>query len=76
MTDIDKNMTLPHIPCGHFALSTLSKTCLKDSVFEINVTICFCKKKQNSKMSILTPKSTIVSYLDIILSKLAHVELF
>ena len=61
MTDFDKNMILPHVPCGHFALSTLSETCLKDAVFEINVTSKFHKKKQNIKMSILTPKSKNVS---------------
>ena len=72
MTDFDKNMILPHLPCGHLALSTLSKTCLKDAVFDINVTSKVPKKYQNSKMSNLTPKSTIVSYLVILLSKLTH----
>ena len=56
MADFDKNMILPHVPCGHFALSTLSETCLKDAVFEINVTSFVYKKKYNSKMYILTPK--------------------
>ena len=54
-------MTLPYVPCGHFALSTLSETCFKDAVFEINVTTNFHKKKQNEKMSNLTPKSKNVS---------------
>ena len=67
-------MILPHVPCGHFALITLSETCLKDAVFEINVTSKFDKKKQISKMSNLTPKSNIVSYLDIILTQLAHFD--
>ena len=61
--------------CGHFALGTLSKTYLKDVVFEINV---FGKKKdhkwQKSKMSNLTPKSIIVSELDIVLSQLTHFD--
>ena len=56
MPDFDKNMILPHVPCGHFALSTLSEACLKDAVFEINVTSKFDKNKQKSKMSMLTPK--------------------
>ena len=47
MADFDKNMILPHVPCGHFALSTLSETCLKDVVFEINVTSKFHKKNVN-----------------------------
>ena len=72
MADFDKHMILPHVPCGHFALSTLSETCLKDTVFEINATSKFHKKKQNPQMSILTPKSKIVSYLDIIWSHLTH----
>ena len=62
--------------CGHFALSPLSETCLKDAIFDISVTSKVHKKKQNSKMSILTSKSTIVSYLDSILSKLTHFDLF
>ena len=24
--DFDENMILPHVPCGHFALGTLSET--------------------------------------------------
>ena len=75
MADFDKNMILPHVPCGHFALSTLSETCLKDIVFEINVTSNFHKKWQKSKMSILRPKSKIVSYLNIILSHLTHFDI-
>ena len=49
MADFDKNMILPHVPCGHFALSTLSETCLKDAVFEINVTSKFYKQKATFK---------------------------
>ena len=30
--DLDKNMISPDVPCGHFALGTLSETCLKDVV--------------------------------------------
>ena len=30
-------MILPYVPCGHFDLSTLSETCLKDAVFDVNV---------------------------------------
>ena len=41
MTDFDKNMKFSAGLCGHFALGTLSKTYLKDVVFEINV---FSKK--------------------------------
>ena len=59
--------------CGHFALSTLLETCLKDAGFEINITTTLHKKKRKSKMLILTPKSKIVSYLDIILARLTHV---
>ena len=70
--DFDKNMMLPHVPCGHFALSTLSETCLKDVVFEINVASQIHKKQQHSKMSNLTSKSAIVSYLDIIWARLTH----
>ena len=75
MADFDKNMILPHVPCGHFALSTLSETRLKDAVFEINVTSTFHKEKQKSKTSILTPKSKVVSYLDIIWSHLTHFDI-
>ena len=76
MAEFDKNMILPHVPCGHLALSTLSKTYLKDAVFEIHVTSKNHKnkKKHKSKKSIFTPKSAIVSYLDIILSKLTHFD--
>ena len=49
MADFDKNMILPHVPCGHFALSTLSETCLEDAVFEINVTSKFHKNSNNQK---------------------------
>ena len=34
--DVDENMVLLDVPCGHFALGTFSKTYLKDTVFEIN----------------------------------------
>ena len=34
---LDKNMILPDVPCGHFALGTLSETCFKDAVFDVNV---------------------------------------
>ena len=68
-------MILPHVPCGHFALCTLSETCLKDAVFEINVTSKFHKKWQTPKMSILTPKSKFVSYLNIIWSHLTHFDI-
>ena len=30
-------MILPDVPCGHFALGTLSETCFKDAVFDIDV---------------------------------------
>ena len=63
------------MPCGHFALSTLSETCLKDAVFEINVTSKIHKKYPKSKMSNLTPNSKIVSYLDIILARLTHFDI-
>ena len=33
----DKNMILPYVPCGRFALGTLSETCFKDAVFDTNV---------------------------------------
>ena len=61
MADFYKDMILPHVPCGHFALSTLSETCLKDAVFYINVTSKNHKKMKISKMSFLTPKSKNVS---------------
>ena len=35
--DFDKNTILPDVPCGHFAVGTLSETCFKDVVFEVNV---------------------------------------
>ena len=35
--DFDKNMILSDVPCGHFALSTLSETCFTDAVFGLNV---------------------------------------
>ena len=75
MADFDKHMILPHVPCGHFALCTLSEACLKDAVFERTVTSQFYKTKQKSKMSILRPKSKIVSYLDIIWSHLTHFDI-
>ena len=67
-------MILPHGQCGHFALGTLSKTYLKDVVFEINVLEQNRQKWQNSKMSNLTPKSKTVPELDIILSQLTHFD--
>ena len=39
MADFDKNIIFSPGLCGHFALGTLSKTYLKDVVFEINVFI-------------------------------------
>ena len=61
-------MILPYAPCGHFALSTLSETCFKDTVFEVNVRQKNSENLQNPKMSNLTPKSKTVSELHIILS--------
>ena len=37
MAEFDKNMICSVGLCGRFALGTLSKTYLKDAVFEINV---------------------------------------
>ena len=44
MADFDKNMILPYVQCGHFALSTLSETRPEDAVFERNVTSKVDKK--------------------------------
>ena len=68
-------MTLPYVPCGHFALSTLSETCCKEPIFDRNVKKYITKNLQNPKMSILTPKSKIVSELDIVLSQLTHFDI-
>ena len=35
--DVDKRLILPDVPCEHFALGTLSETCLKDVVSDVNV---------------------------------------
>ena len=35
--DFDENMILPDVPCGHFALGTLSDTCFTDAVCDVNV---------------------------------------
>ena len=52
----------------------MSKTYLKDAVFEVNVRQQkLTKKKKNPTMSFLTPKSNTVSELDIVLSQLTHV---
>ena len=60
---------------GHFALGTLSKTCLKDAFFEINVFRTNNRQKwQNPKMSNVTPKSKTVSELDIVLSQLTYLD--
>ena len=59
-------------PCGPFALGTLSETCFKVPFFEINDKKYITETLQNPKMSMLTPKSKIVSYLNIILYKLTH----
>ena len=37
MADVDKNIIFSSGLCAHFELGTLSKTYLKDVVFEINV---------------------------------------
>ena len=46
MADLDNNIILPHVQCGHFALSTLSETYFKEPVFEINVKKYITKKYQ------------------------------
>ena len=68
-------MILPYVPCGHFALGTLSETFCKDAVFEVNIRQTNNENYQNPKMSNLTPKSKIVSYLDIISSSLTHFDI-
>ena len=35
--DFYKSMTSPDVPCGHFALGTLSETCFKNPVFDVDV---------------------------------------
>ena len=68
-------MTLPYVPCGHFALGTLSKTCSKDAVFEINVEDqTYRKKYEHPKMLNLRSKTKTVSELDIVLSQLTHFD--
>ena len=34
--DFDKNMILPDVPCGDFALDTLLETCFKDAAFDVS----------------------------------------
>ena len=46
-SDVDEIMMLPDVPCGHFAIGTLSETCLKDAVFNINVTTQKVTKSKN-----------------------------
>ena len=36
--DFDEHIILPSVPCGYFALGTLSETCLKDNIFDVHVT--------------------------------------
>ena len=74
IADFDKNMQFSPGLCGQFALGTLSKTYLKDVVFEINVFSKKIPKITKSKNVKLTPKSIIVSELDIILSQLTHFD--
>ena len=68
-------MTLPYVPCGHFALGTLSETCCKEHIFDRNVKKYITRKLRNPKMSNLTTKSKIESYLDFFLSQLAHFDI-
>ena len=35
---IGKITILPDVPCGQFALGTLTETCFEDVVFEVNIT--------------------------------------
>ena len=74
MTDFDKHMILPYVQCGDFTLSTLSETCFHEPVFEINVKPYNTKNSQKNRQSHFTPKSKIVSHLDIIWYKLTHVN--
>ena len=75
--DFDKHMIWPHGQCGHFALSTLLETWLKDVAFEINIKQkWYHKKYPNPKMSMLTPKTKNVSYLDMILHRLTNFDTF
>ena len=74
MADFDKNIKFSTGLWGHFALGTLSRTYLKDVVFEINVLEKNSQTWQNSKMSNLTPTSKTVPELDISLSQLTHFD--
>ena len=67
-------MILPYVPCGHFALGTLSETCFKDAVFEVNVRqhkLTKISKIQNVKFDIKI-KTRIIT--DIILAQLTHFD--
>ena len=68
-------MSLPPVQCGHFALSTLSETWLKEPVVEKNVKKNNHPQFKNPKMLNLTPTSNILSLLDIILSSLTHFDI-
>ena len=59
-------MISPCVPCRHFAFGTLSDTCLKDKFWRKCVNQNLPTNATSKQMSYLTPKSTIVSELDIL----------
>ena len=73
--DFDENMILPDVPCGHFALGTLSETCFKDAVFDINVRRHkLTKNSQVQNCQNWHKQSKTVSQPDTILSQLRHFD--
>ena len=64
MADFDKNIILPHVQCGHLALSTCLETWLNDAVFEINVTKYMTQKIKIEKYQCVLEK-TKKTYLSI-----------
>ena len=51
MSRFYKNVILPDVLCGHFALGTLSETCFKDVICKINVRQQTLTNMSNPNMS-------------------------
>ena len=67
------------VPCGHFALGTLSETCLKDAGFDVNVKpkkILNLAKSRNAKIDMAIKKRIIIRYCFVSIITFQHVLIY
>ena len=77
--DFDEHIIFSSGSCGHFALGTFSKTCLKDVVFDVSARQTIDKKSvrsKNVKSGIKNKHRIITTYCFVSIKTFQHVMIY